>query len=152
MDWGGLWKLATLRRAPRRLDIRGWGVVCVVVHLHRWHGWKPRLLIALLPRPHRVTLQANFVLPLVVVRVVKGLAEHGCSFHPLVSLLSARLSPLRSRGKDWPHITAGFFRGFLLSSQLVSPLHKLPTRLHKLPTRSTMVMTQLLPDACLPLQ
>ena len=127
MDWG-LWKLATLRRAPGRLDIRSRGVVGVVMHLNRWNGWKPRLLIALLPHPHRIALQANFVLPLVAVRVVKGLVEHGCSsplttFHPLVSLLSTRLPPPRGRGKDWPHIVrrvaAGFLRGFLLSCQLI---------------------------------
>ena len=123
LDWR-LWKLPTLRRTPGRLDVRDRGVVCVVVHLDRWHGGKPRLLIALLSHPHRIALQANFVLPLVAVRMVKRLVEHGCSwplttFHPLVSLLSARLPGARGRGKDWPHIVrrvaAGFLRGFLLS-------------------------------------
>ena len=167
LDWG-LWKLPTLRRAPRRLDKRGWGVVGVVVHLNRWHRWKPLLLIALLPHPHRIALKADFILPLVIVWVVKGLVVHGCScplmttFHPLLSLLPSRLAPARGRRKDWPHIVrrlaAGFLRGFLLSCQLICQSccrwlssFQLATGLYQLATRSTVVLAQLLADARLPL-
>ena len=84
---------------------------------------------------------------------------------------SSNLSSVRGGGKDWPHIVrwmaAGFLRGFPLSwdssslmtltltltlmasSSLVTLMN---TWLHQLAAWTTVVVAQLLANACLPLQ
>ena len=85
---------------------------------------------------------------------------------------SSNLSPAGGGGKDWPHIVrwmaAGFLRGFPLSWDSSSSLMTLTltltlkassslvtlmnTWLHQLAAWTTVVVAQLLANACLPLQ
>ena len=86
---------------------------------------------------------------------------------------SSNLSSVRGGGKDWPHIVrwmaAGFLRGFPLSWDSSSSLMTLTltltlmasssslvtlmnTWLHQLAAWTTVVVAQLLANACLPLQ